>query len=194
MQQIFKKITAASLAFLPLSVMAHPGHGHEHERGQNALISGFVHPFTGLDHLMMALAFGVLIWTAHRRWKALGIAGLSIALVVGFLVGAQINLPTSLAENGIIFSLILLAIALWSKAHKVIPILVAALAGFHGIAHGAELGQSGHAALLILGMVTAMASIYGLGLALGSFIEKYVPYGKQVVGVLAVIVAVIGLA
>ncbi len=50
------------------------------------------------------------------------------------------------------------------------------------------------AVLLVTGMVTAMASIYGLGLLVGAFIQKYVPYGKQMIGALAAIVAVIGLA
>ena len=57
-----------------------------------------------------------------------------------------------------------------------------------------ELGQSGHASLLVLGMVTAMALIYAGGLGIGALIKKYVPYGKQIIGTLAALVAVIGLA
>ena len=55
MKLLLQRITFTSLAFFPLVAMAHPGHEHSH----NSFISGFVHPFTGLDHLMMALAFGL---------------------------------------------------------------------------------------------------------------------------------------
>jgi urease accessory protein len=33
-----------------------------------------------------------------------------------------------------------------------------------------------------------------MGLGLGAFVKKYVPYGKQIIGGLAAVVAVIGLA
>jgi len=190
MKLLLQRITFTSLAFFPSVAMAHSGHEHSH----NSFISGFVHPFTGLDHLMMALAFGVLIWTAHQRWKWAGLFGLSAAMIVGFMIGAQFNLATAIAENGIIASLIVLAVALWTKTNKAVPFIAALLAGFHGIAHGTELGQSGQAVLLVVGMVTAMASIYVFGLLVGAFIQKYVPYGKQMIGALTAIVAVIGLA
>lgn len=115
-------------------------------------------------------------------------------MIVGFMIGAQFNLATAIAENGIIASLIVLAVALWTKTNKAVPFIAALLAGFHGIAHGTELGQSGQAVLLVVGMVTAMASIYVFGLLVGAFIQKYVPYGKQMIGALTAIVAVIGLA
>ena len=103
-------------------------------------------------------------------------------------------LSTSLAESGIIASLVISAVALWTKSNQVLPIAAILLASFHGVAHGSELGQAGHVSLLIVGMVTAMALIYGIGLALGAFVKKYVPYGKQIIGGLAAVVAVIGLA
>ena len=115
-------------------------------------------------------------------------------MVAGFVLGSKGLLSTSLAESGIIASLVILAVALWTKSNKVLPVAAILLASFHGVAHGSELGQGGHVSLLIIGMVSAMALIYGAGLALGAFVKKYVPYGKQIVGGLAAVVAVIGLA
>ncbi|EXD22812.1 hupE / UreJ family protein [Acinetobacter baumannii 34654] len=43
---------------LPALAMAHPGQDHVH----SGFMAGFIHPFTGLDHLIMALGFGVLLW------------------------------------------------------------------------------------------------------------------------------------
>jgi urease accessory protein len=180
---------AAAAASFPVLAFAHAGHDHH-----SGFWSGFVHPFTGLDHLMMAIAFGVLMWTANQRWKLAGAAGLAAAMVAGFMIGAQALLPDAVAEYGIIASLALLAVALWSKSNRVLPVAAVLLASFHGIAHGTELGQSGSAGLLILGMVSAMALIYAAGLGIGAFVQKYVPHGKKIIGVLAAVVAVIGLA
>ncbi|MGE8558387.1 MAG: HupE/UreJ family protein [Acinetobacter sp.] len=187
--RLFKHLLVAGLAALPKLAMAHPGHDHH-----SGFWAGFMHPFTGLDHLMMAIAFGVLMWTANQRWKITGLLGLAAAMIAGFMLGAEGMLSTSLAESGIIASLLLVAVALWSKSNKVLPLAAVLLASFHGVAHGSELGQAGHVSLLIIGMVTAMALIYGIGLALGAFVNKYVPYGKQMIGALAAVVAVIGLA
>ncbi|MEK5752016.1 HupE/UreJ family protein [Acinetobacter variabilis] len=187
--RLFKQLLVAGIAALPMLAMAHAGHDHH-----NGFWSGFVHPFTGLDHLMMAIAFGVLMWTTNQRWKITGLIGLAVAMVAGFVLGSKGLLSTSLAESGIIASLVILAVALWTKSNKVLPVAAILLASFHGVAHGSELGQGGHVSLLIIGMVSAMALIYGAGLALGAFVKKYVPYGKQIVGGLAAVVAVIGLA
>lgn len=185
-----KKWGIGLLALLPTLVMAHPGHDHEH----SGFMAGFIHPFTGLDHLVMALAFGVLLWSAAKQWKIAGVMTLSVTLIIGFLIGAQGLVPANVAEYGIIASLIVTAIALWTKSNRVLPIAAALLASFHGIAHGVELAHAGHVVALVTGMVMAMALIYCGGLALGAALTRYVPYGKKIVGACAAIVAVIGLS
>ncbi|WP_335968934.1 HupE/UreJ family protein [Acinetobacter bereziniae] len=187
--RLIQKSLITLIAYIPVLALAHPGHDHH-----TGFWAGFIHPFTGLDHLMMAIAFGVLMWTANQRWKLFGLIGLAIAMVAGFMIGSQDLIPSSVAEYGIIASLVLLAIALWTKSNQSLPIVAVLLASFHGVAHGTEFGQSGHASLLVLGMVTAMALIYAGGLGIGALIKKYVPYGKQIIGTLAALVAVIGLA
>ncbi|NHB56564.1 urease accessory protein [Acinetobacter sp. 194] len=188
--KIMKKIALALLGLVPMFAMAHPGH-HHHDAN---FWTGFMHPFTGLDHLMMAISFGVLMWSVAKQWKVVGALGLMTALVAGFVLGAQHLLPTAVAEYGIIASLLLLAVALWTKSNQILPIAATLLATFHGVAHGAELAMNGNIAVQILGMVAAMAAIYAVGLGLGAFIQRYVPNGKKIIGALAAIVAVIGLA
>lgn len=187
--RLVQKSLIAGLAYIPVLALAHPGHDHH-----TGFWAGFIHPFTGLDHLMMAIALGVLMWTANQRWKLLGLIGLALAMVGGFMIGSQGLIPSTVAEYGIIASLVLLAIALWTKSNQVLPAAAVLLASFHGVAHGAELGQSGHGIVLVFGMVTAMSLIYAGGLGIGAFIKKYVPYGKKIIGTLAAFVAVIGLA
>ncbi|QXB47479.1 HupE/UreJ family protein [Acinetobacter seifertii] len=185
-----KKWGIGLLSMLPALAMAHPGHDHAH----SGFMAGFIHPFTGLDHLVMALGFGILLWSAAKQWKIAGVIALSITLIVGFLVGAEGVVQASIAEYGIIASLIVTAIALWTKSNWILPIAAALLASFHGIAHGVELAHAGHIAALVAGMVTGMALIYCCGLALGALFTRYVPYGKKIMGTCAAIVAVIGLS
>ena len=185
-----KKWSVVLLSLLPALAMAHPGHDHAH----SGFMAGFIHPFTGLDHLVMALGFGILLWSAAKQWKIAGVIALSITLIIGFLVGAQGLVPVNMAEYGIVASLVITAIALWTKSNKVLPIAAALLASFHGMAHGVELAHAGHIVALVTGMVAGMALIYSGGLVLGVVLTRYVPYGKKIVGACAAVVAVIGLS
>lgn len=186
---MLKKMIAVGLSSLPIMAMAHSGHTHE-----SSFWAGFSHPFTGLDHLMMAVAFGVLLWTATQRWKIAGFLGLATAMIAGFVLGQQQILPNVLAEYGIVLSLAVVATALLMKSNRMSVVATMLLASFHGVAHGNELGQSGHMLQLMLGMVTAMSMIYVMGLGLGALTEKYLPQGRKIIAALAAILAVIGLA
>lgn len=187
---MIKKMIAWTVLLIPSLVMAHPGH-HHHEAN---FWTGFIHPFTGLDHLMMALSFGVLMWSMSKKGQLLGVWGLLTALVAGFGLGAQSIIPAQIAEYGIFASLIILAISLWTQSSRIFPFVAAVLAVFHGSAHGAELAMNGNVVVQVMGMLTAMAMIYAAGLALGALIGKYIPQGKKIIAALAAVVAMIGLA
>ncbi|WP_326519628.1 HupE/UreJ family protein [Acinetobacter sp. CAAS 2-6] len=186
---VLKRSLASLVAIFPMWAMAHAGHDHH-----SSFWNGFIHPFTGIDHLSMAIALGVLLWTATQRWKMAGLLALATAMIGGFALGHLQLISANTAEYGIVCSLAVLAIALWTKANRLFAVTAMILASFHGMAHGAELGQSGQVAALVLGMVTAMSGIYLFGLGLGALVQKYVPYGKKIVGGLAAVVAIIGFA
>ena len=189
MRAFNKHMLAMVFGLLPMMAMAHPGHDQTHV----GFWEGLIHPFTGLDHLVMAIGFGVLLWTVAKQWRVLGILGLSLSLVVGFVLGANQIVPANMAEYGIVASLIVLAVALWSKSYRVLPLAAALMASFHGMAHGVELAPQGHVVGLVLGMISGMAILYAVGLGLGALINRYVPYGRKIMAGLAAIVAVIGL-
>ncbi len=67
-----KRTLATFAAAFPMWAMAHPGHEQ-----QNSFLTGFIHPFTGIDHLTMAIAFGVLLWSAANRLESRWIVGFS---------------------------------------------------------------------------------------------------------------------
>lgn len=189
MRSITKQLLIILISALPVAAMAHPGH-----TSQAGFWTGFIHPFTGLDHLTMAIGFGVLLWTVAKQWKVLGIVGLSLSLVFGFVLGANGIIADVIAEYGIVTSLIVLAVALWSKSYRVLPFVALLMASFHGAAHGVELAPQGHAIALISGMVLGMATLYTIGLVVGELINRHVPNGRKVLSALAMLVAIIGLA
>lgn len=189
--KILQKVALSILLLLPVLAFAHVGHDqHEHL----GFMAGFMHPFTGLDHMTMAFALGMLFYSVSKQWKIFGLVSMVVALSVGFLIGQMALIPVNFAEYGIVASLVLLAVALWSNSKIAMPIATALLVTFHGVAHGAELGHSGHAVAVISGMLTAMSVLYLLGQIFSVFAVKYIPQGKKIVAVFTAIVAVFALS
>lgn len=188
----FYRFMVMLLASTPILAMAHPHHDHATSSITSAFTAGFVHPFTGLDHLMMAIALGVLFAKFAQRWKVAGMLSFALALIFGFVLGMQ-GVFANLAEYGIVASLVVLAVALLARQGSVLAVASIALTFFHGAAHGLELAHAGYVALVITGMVLAMVFIYAFGLGLGEVIRRYVPHGEKIVAACAAIVAVVSL-
>ncbi len=164
-----KKIVLISLLLGFSSVtFAHPGH----ELAGTVLASayaGFMHPLTGLDHLLVMLAIG--IWASKLggkvRWQ------LPVAFLTSMTIGAILGLAgitfsggeTAIATTVMAMGLLLainLPIATISRIG-----IVAIFAVVHGMAHGVELhSQQSYATLG--GMLIATALLHGIGLLLAS--------------------------
>ena len=153
------------VAFPSLS-QAHPGHIHlDAGTEYDALTSGFSHPFTGVDHLILALAAGWLA-CALGKGKALIPVGVFLAtLAVGALaargastgVGLEIALTLTLIAAGILFFA-------EEKLKNELLCGVLAVAGFiHGFAHGAEALPNLSFGLSLAGFFTGTAVIIGFG-------------------------------
>ena len=191
MQKLNHKIFAAIFASMPMLALAHPGH----EFPELGFLSGFVHPFTGLDHMSMAVGLGVLFYKAKQRWQLKGLLGLAFALMFGFAIGAQNWLTASVAEYGIVASLLFLAYALWRKQATLLPLATVSFAIFHGMAHGTELSGHGHWTALMLGMASAMSLLYVVGLGLGAVLQRFLPQqGRKMVAAVVAFIGLLGLA
>ncbi|MDM0020745.1 HupE/UreJ family protein [Variovorax saccharolyticus] len=163
-------VLALLLAALPLAASAHTGVDAGLHHG---LLAGFMHPLTGADHLAAMVAVG--LWsalTARRAWPDLLWAPLGFAsmLLAGALAGlAGVQLPA--VEPMIAASLLVLGLLVLTQ-RRLPPLAAAALVGvfavFHGIAHGQELhGESGAAALTLVGMLAATVLLHAVGIAAG---------------------------
>lgn len=148
--------------------LAHPGHE----------VSGFLHPFTGVDHLLAMV--GVGLWAALLAGRkpviavvvpAAFLAMMAIGAAAGF---AGIKLPlveaTILASVFVIGGLVIGAVRLpvaWAMA------VVGLFAVFHGYAHALE-APAAAAGGYILGFLAATALLQGAGLVLGWAVHRAV--------------------
>lgn len=160
---------AFGLAFSSFSSLsyAHPGHGLA------SVYTGFAHPFTGLDHLLVMLAIG--IWAAHiggkARWQlpltflALMTVGATLGLAGMQVAGVETAIAASVLAMGVLLML------LTPIQPQLRFLIVGVFALVHGIAHGVELSaQSTWAALV--GMLLATALLHGMGLWLGQRLSQ----------------------
>jgi urease accessory protein len=158
-------ITAAASS----SAMAHTGVDVHLHMG---FMSGFLHPFTGLDHMAVMLAIG--LWSAliaqkfgrEMLWGPLAFANM---LLVGAALGLEgVNVPA--VEPMIAASLVAAGLLVLTKL-PLRGVGAAMLAGgfalFHGLAHGYELADNANAFQTLAGMVSATLLLHTLGLALG---------------------------
>lgn len=156
-------------AAAPLALWAHTG-ATDHAHGGFA--DGFVHPFTGLDHLGAMLAVGL--------WSALAVRPVWLApvafvamLVVGALAGFS-GLVVPAVEPMIAASLLVLGLLVATRRGAPLAVaagIVGVFAFFHGAAHGNELaGDSQWAALA--GMALGSAILHGAGMAIGHMVQQ----------------------
>jgi len=169
-QKTWKKIIPAAAALaavlVSLPAAAHPGHAGHEALGAWA---GFVHPFTGADHMLAMVAVG--LWAALRGGKAVWAwpAAFVAALLGGYAL-ARVGVALPLIEPAILASVIVLGAltAANAKARTAVGVALIALFGAaHGFAHGSEALAA--TAGFPVGMALATAGLHavGIGLALG---------------------------
>lgn len=116
-------------------------HGVHTEFG--GFLNGLAHPLSGLDHVLMALAAGLLWARLAPRGIMFGVLVFATCLGVGYS-GAQMQVVLSLPEAVLAGSVLSLGLALSSR--RVLPQFmlgfIALSALVHGVAHGLEAGQA----------------------------------------------------
>lgn len=155
-------LSALLLAACATPALAHPGAHHD------ALAAGFLHPLTGLDHLLALAAAGLCSarWQHGQRLRPLFLPLFLLSLLAGALAG-QAGLALPWLETGLAATVVatgLLALAATRVPPAVALPLFAAFAVLHGNAHGLELPLSAMA-----GFIAASALLLVAGRALGAW-------------------------
>ncbi|HEX3886611.1 MAG TPA: HupE/UreJ family protein [Phenylobacterium sp.] len=132
-------------------------------------VSGFLHPISGLDHIIAMVAVG--LWGAQLGRPAIWLLPVTFPLVMafgGFLGLIGVPLPGSeiaIALSGVCLGAVVLTEfrpPLWVAA-----VLVGTFGLFHGYAHGAELPPGQNALLYSLGFIIATGLLHATGIAIG---------------------------
>ena len=157
------RIAAAFFALAPTVAFAHP----EHDGA--SLISGFMHPLGGLDHIIAMVAVGLLAARLGGRALWLVPASFITAMALAGLAGsAGMGLPY--VETGIAVSVVVLGAIVALRVAMPIAAamgLVAFFAIFHGYAHGIEMPETASGLAYGAGFVAATVLLHGIGIGLG---------------------------
>lgn len=153
------------VAAAPCVLQAHPG--HEHRLGWE---QGFVHPLTGLDHLLAMLAVG--IWAAQLGGRARWLLPLSfVSAMAGGAALARAGVWIPGVETIVLTSVFLLGLAVAVSLRAPLAAtggLTAFFALAHGYAHGVE-GLSGESPVGYgAGFLTATLLLLLTGFGAGS--------------------------
>lgn len=166
----FRLLVTVVLLFAPSVAFAHPGHG---EGG--SLLAGFIHPLSGIDHLLAMTAVG--LFAAHLGGRALWAVPATFVAVMalgGIFGAAGVSLP--FVETVIALSVLAFGLVIFSGVTP--PVLAAmALVGifaiFHGYAHGSEMPVDGSGVVYGISFMAATALLHGFGITLGLAIRWF---------------------
>ena len=158
------------LLIVLLAALASPAFAHIQLGEAGGFVTGFLHPVSGLDHVLAMVAVG--LWGAQLGAPAIWQLPVTFPIVMafgGFL--GLLGVPLPGVEIGIAASALLLGVAVMTERKPPLyaaAAVVAYFAIFHGHAHGTELppGQSG--LLYSLGFVVATGCLHAIGIAIGA--------------------------
>lgn len=191
-----KRILPGFILLLPTMAYAHLGNdaGLHHV---SAFLAGFIHPFTGMDHMLAMIAVG--IWSVQafakprgkvrdKVWAKVWIVPLAFAglMLAGGVFGIA-GIRTPLVEPMIAASLLVLGLFVALRVKLPLPAgaaMVGTFAVFHGLAHGSEL-PAGHALALLSGMVIATMLLHVTGMLLGRFVMERNVWLPRIAGIAA---------
>jgi urease accessory protein len=168
-------------------VFAHPETG-----AVGGFLSGFLHPLSGLDHVVAMFAVG--LWGAFLGAPAM--FALPIVFPVVMALGGALGItgvPLPGIETGIACSGIVLGSMVAAAARPPIwiaAVIVGVFAVFHGYAHGAEMPNFANPLTYATGFVTGTGMLHLAGIAFG-LLTRW-DFGRIAVRLGGAIICVIG--
>ena len=159
-----------TLIVATVALLALPSPLAAHEGGAAAgLLSGLLHPISGLDHVLAMLAVG--IWGAQMGSPAIWVLPVTFPMVMA--LGGMLSLvgvPVPAVEIGIGLSALLLGLMVALERRpdlRAAAVLVGFFAIFHGYAHGAELPEGQSGILYSIGFVVSTGTLHASGIGVG---------------------------
>lgn len=152
-----------SLLLFPAFAWAHAGSG-----------AGWLHPLTGIDHLLAMVAVGA--WSVQIGGRAVWIVpGAFVCFMfLGGVVGFE-HFELPFTETGVALSVVLLGLAIAFRQRLPIGIAAGATALFgifHGYAHGYEMPLMQNKIIYTAGFLTTTATLHLVGAFAAHFLQK----------------------
>lgn len=175
-----------------LLLVSGPAAAHTEVGVPGGLLSGFLHPLTGLDHLVAMVAVG--LWGAQLGKPGIWVLPICfpVVMALGGVLGI-LGVPLPATELVVALSALVLGFAValalrvpfWAAA-----VVVGVFAIFHGYAHGSEMPGASNALAYSLGFVVATGLLHALGVLTGTLTRW--PAGAQAVRALGAAIAGLG--
>lgn len=168
-QNSFRMGSAIGLAVV-LTLLPQAAQAHSSKNLAGGFMAGFVHPFTGVDHLLAMVSVG--LWGAFLGRPL--IAALPVIFPAVMALGAllaMIGMPQPPIELGIALSVLVLGVAIaaaWRAPVWLACTIVAVFAVFHGFAHGTEIPSLADPIAYSTGFMLATGSLHLTGIGLGT--------------------------
>ena len=167
----------SSIVFFTSAVHAHTF------TGMVGFYDGLSHPVLGIDHFLAMVSVGIVsaqiggraIWTIPATFVLMMIAGGTIGMLVEVFFFDLEEFAFIVVEYGIVFSVILLglAIAIERKIPTIIVMIFICIFGLcHGLAHGMEMPWAANPILFALGFASGTATLHLFGVGIGSLAIK----------------------
>lgn len=172
-QNAFARLALPSaIALLTMASVANAHTGHIESPD---LVQGFMHPFSGLDHILAMLAVG--LWATQlsaanqRAIWLVPVAFIDVMMVGGLLGANGVALPG--VEVGILASVLILGVLIAASVRLPLAAsmaIVGAFALFHGFDHGASMPATVSGLTYGVGFINATILLHaaGIGLAMGA--------------------------
>ena len=168
-------LALATLLIAPLA-LAHSGAGHT-----AGLADGFMHPATGLDHLLIAIAAG--FWAGRSGNHGVKDAVFFLALLLGgMLMGVaclafpQLPLPTMLA---LALTVVFIALSIVVPQHFSY-IFFGGFAAYHGVVHMLEMPAPAAVTGYMAGLLFSTGLLLMFGLILRQVVITRKPHSQTI--------------
>lgn len=186
-------MSRAAVAMI-FALFAGAAQAHTGESDQGGLVSGFLHPLMGWDHVAAMVAVG--LWGVFLGRPAIWLLPVVFPLVMAFggALGV-IGVPVPAVEAGIALSGVVLGllVAFGTQAPLwVAAVIVGVFAIFHGHAHGTELPEAASPYSYAIGFVVSTGLLHLAGIAFGQLTA--LPRGTYAVRAVGLAIAAVGAA
>jgi len=173
-RKILALLLAPFILLVSPLVLAHSGGGHV-----AGLADGFMHPVTGLDHLLIAIAAG--FWAGRSGDHGVpDVIYFLLLMLAGVLLGIiSVQFPQLQLQTLLVVGMTVMFIALTIAApHYFGYILFGGFAVCHGVLHMLQLPAAAAATGYIIGLMLSTALLLMTGLVLRQVVATRKPHAR----------------